>query len=188
MTDLKQDSEELLVRRCRSGEPAAQRELYDRYAGRLLGLCMRYVADRSVAEDLLHDGFLKIFGAFGRFEWRGAGSLRAWMERITVNVVLEYLRSRKRAGIVVSDDRLPDEGAEPDESDVEQVPSAVLQRFIAELPDGYRTVFNLYCIEGFSHREIAAVLGINEKSSSSQLFRAKTILARKIKEYINKVY
>lgn len=179
--------EQKLAEGCRNGEGAARRELYDRYAGRLMSLCLRYAGDRAVAEDLLHDAFLKIYGAFGRFTYRGPGSLRAWMERITVNVALEWLRSRARANLRRLDEGRPlpdEEEPEPDASQVATVPREVLMRFLSELPEGYRAVFNLYCIEEYSHREIAQMLGIREKSSSSQLFRARAMLARKVREYL----
>ena len=182
-----QMEEQILAEGCRKGDNAARRELYDRYAARLLAICVRYVGDRATAEDLMHDAFLKIYGAFDRFTFRGAGSLRAWIERITVNVALEWLRNRNRIGMVELDEgraaaSLAD--SEPDPAQVARVPREVLMRFVAELPDGYRAVFNLYCIEGLPHREIARLLGINEKSSSSQLFRARSLLARKIKAYL----
>ena len=139
----------------------------------------------AVRLGLLHDAFLKIYGAFSKFEYRGAGSLRAWMERVTVNVALEWLRTRNRLGCVELDEgraaSLPDE---PSAEEASRVPRDVLMRFVSELPDGYRAVFNLYCIEEYSHREIAQMLGINEKSSSSQLFRARTLLARRIRDYL----
>ena len=170
--------EQILAEGCRKGDNAARRELYDRYAGRLLAVCLRYSGDRSTAEDLMHDAFLKIYGAFDRFSYRGPGSLRAWMERITVNVALEWLRSRNKLSMTVLDDgrQLPDI-PEPDPSEVARIPRDVLMGFVSELPDGYRTVFNLYCIEGYSHRD-------NEKSSSSQLFRARALLARRIGAYM----
>ena len=99
-----QMEERTLAEGCRNGDGAAQRELYDRYAGRLLAVCLRYAGDRATAEDLLHDAFLKIYGAFSKFEYRGAGSLRAWMERVTVNVALEWLRTRNRLGCVELDE------------------------------------------------------------------------------------
>ena len=180
-----QMEERTLAEGCRNGDGAAQRELYDRYAGRLLAVCLRYAGDRATAEDLLHDAFLKIYGAFSKIEYRGAGSLRAWMERVTVNVALEWLRTRNRLGCVELDEgraaALPDE---PSAEEASRVPRDVLMRFVSELPDGYRAVFNLYCIEEYSHREIAQMLGINEKSSSSQLFRARTLLARRIRDYL----
>ena len=152
----------------------------------MLAICLRYAGDRATAEDLLHDSFLKIFGVIGRFEWRGEGSLRAWIERVTVNVALEYLRSRKRLGFTLSTERLPDRAEEPSADEVERIPREVLARLVAELPDGYRTVFNLYCIEELSHKEIAARLGISERTSSSQLFRARAMLARRIRSYMEK--
>lgn len=107
------------------------------------------------------------------------------MERVTVNVALEWLRTRNRLGCVELDEgratALPDE---PSAEEASRVPRDVLMRFVSELPDGYRAVFNLYCIEEYSHREIAQMLGINEKSSSSQLFRARTLLARRIRDYL----
>ena len=180
-----QMEERTLAEGCRNGDGAAQRELYDRYAGRLLAVCLRYAGDRATAEDLLHDAFLKIYGAFSKFEYRGAGSLRAWMERVTVNVALEWLRSRNKLSMTALDEgrQLPDI-PEPDPSELARLPRDVLMGFVSELPDGYRTVFNLYCIEGYSHRDIAQMLGINEKSSSSQLFRARTLLARRIRDYL----
>lgn len=177
--------ERILAEGCRKGENAARRELYDRYAGRLMAICLRYAGDRAAAEDLLHDAFLKIYGVFDRFSYRGPGSLRAWIERVTVNVALEWLRARSRVDIRTLDEgrALPLE-SEPEAASVAAVPREVLMRFIGELPDGYRTVFNLYCMEEYSHREIALMLGINEKSSSSQLFRARAMLARKVKAYM----
>ena len=88
--------ERILAERCKAGDNDARRELYTRFGGRLLGICLRYVGDRATAEDLLHDCFIKVFAAIDRFSWRGEGSLRAWMERIAVNVSLEALRRRRR--------------------------------------------------------------------------------------------
>jgi len=175
-----------LAERCRSGELAACRELYDRYAGRLMSVCLRYAGDRVAAEDLLHDAFLKIYGNLDRFSYRGPGSLRAWMERVTVNLAIEWLRARKRMVFRPFDeirDLSGETDPEPDAAAAAALSPEILMRFVGELPDGYRTVFNLYCIEGYSHREIAGMLGINEKSSSSQLFRARRMLGRKIREY-----
>ena len=176
--------ERILAERCKAGDNDARRELYTRFGGRLLGICLRYVGDRATAEDLLHDCFIKGFAAIDRFSWRGEGSLRAWMERIAVNVSLEALRQKRRLHYPTTVDRLPERYEEPTSDEMERLPYDDLKRLIAELPDGYRTVFNLYCIEELSHREIAERLGISEKTSSSQLFRAKALLARRIKEYV----
>lgn len=182
--------EQELSRRCAAGDNAARELLYEQFSGRLFSICLRYMGDPPAAEDLLHDVFLKIFDSFGKFTWRGNGSLRAWMERVTVNAALEYLRKNPPAGRPVPlDGRTEPAGEmllqeEPGGDEVDALPPEVLMRFIAELPYGYRTVFNLYVFENKSHREIAAVLGINEKSSSSQLLRAKRMLAGKIKAYV----
>ena len=157
-----QMEEQILAEGCRKGDDMARKELYDRYAGRLLSICMRYAGDRATAEDL-----------------------RAWIERITVNVALEWIRSRSKLGSVTLDEgKAAAEVAEPDVAEMARVPREVLMRFIGELPEGYRAVFNLYCIEEYSHRDIARMLGINEKSSSSQLFRARAMLARRIRAYL----
>ncbi len=180
-------SEQSLIERVKRRERVAQRELYDLYAGRLLSASLRYVTRRDVAEDLLHDSFIKIFKSIDSFTYRGDGSLRAWMERITINTALEWLRQQNRLDVVsYNDDYMPTmiDVAEPTAEDVDQIPQSEVLRLIAELPDGYRTVFNLFTIEGYSHREIAHELGINEKSSSSQLLRAKRLLSTKINEYI----
>lgn len=177
--------EQILAEGCRKGEDTARRELYDRFAGRLLGICLRYTGERAAAEDLMHDAFIKIYGAFDRFSYRGPGSLRAWIERITINIALEWIRARnKRNMVLIDEERIVSDVAEPDQGEITRIPQETLMSMVGELPDGYRTVFNLFCIEGYSHRDIAEMLGINEKSSSSQLFRAKTLLARKIKAYL----
>lgn len=177
--------EQQLAEQCRLGNNAARRELYERYAGRMLALCIRYTGNREEAEDLLHDGFLKLFSSFDKFVWRGEGSLRAWMERVMVNVVLEHLRRNDVLRQSAALDDMPLEAYdEPSPEACDTIPVQVLMRFISELPAGYRTVFNLYVMEGKSHKEIASLLGINEKSSASQLARAKAALAEKVKGWM----
>ena len=178
--------EQHIVNGCRAGEEGARRELYELFAGRLYSICRRYVADGTVARDILQDAFVRIFTSFDKFDWRGEGSLKAWVERITVNMALEHLRKSSRIAISSGEELLLKQYEDPavEAENVRAVPNEVLMRFIAELPDGYRTVFNLFCIEDYSHREIAGMLGINEKSSSSQLSRAKAILAAKITDYL----
>lgn len=127
---------------------------------------------------------IKIFSSFDKFTWRGEGSLRAWMERVMVNTALQYLRKSDVISQSTPLEEVPEDYEEPDASAVEMIPQAVLMRFIEELPAGYRTVFNLYTFEEKSHKEIAQLLGINEKSSASQLFRAKSVLAKRVKEWI----
>ena len=176
--------EQELAGRCRQGDNLARKELYERYAGRMLSVCLRYTGDRETAEDLMHDCFLKLFDSFDKFTWRGDGSLRAWMERVMVNTALQYLRKNDVINQSEALGNIPETYEEPDVSTVETIPQKVLMQFISELPAGYRTVFNLYIFEEKSHREIARMLGINEKSSASQLTRAKAALATKVKEWM----
>lgn len=173
-----------LAERCRQGDNLARKELYERYAGRLLAVCMRYVAIRETAEDLLHDGFLHIFNQFDKFTWRGEGSLRAWLERVMINTVLQYLRKNDVMKQAAEIDAMPELYEAPDEQAVEQIPEKVLMQIIGELPVGYRTVFNLFVMEEKSHKEIAELLGINEKSSASQLVRAKAAIAAKVNKWL----
>ena len=146
---------------CRRGDNKARRELYERYAGRMLALCQRYVGSREEAEDLLHDGFLKLYSSFDKFTWRGEGSLRAWIERVMTNIALQYLRRTDVLSQSAALDTLPLESYdEPEAETAEQIPQRVLLKFVSELPAGYRTVFNLYVFENKSHKEIAQMLSI----------------------------
>lgn len=178
--------EQELAKRCREGDSPARQELYERYAGRMLGVCFRYAGDRDTAQDLLHDGFLKIFSSMDKFTWRGEGSLRAWMERVMVNSALQQLRKNDVMNQSTPLEELPEVYEKPDSDSIDLIPRDVLMRFIRELPTGYRTVFNLYVFEEKPHKEIARLLGINEKSSASQLTRAKAALAAKVREWISK--
>ncbi len=176
--------DEILVEKLKGGDRGAQQELYNLYAATLMAIAMRYLGERSTAEDMLHDAFIKIFHSIGRFKYRGEGSLKAWMCRIMVNISLEYLRQNRNKTLSLDSMSGNQEPQAEAEIEASRVPQKILLQFVAELPPGYRTVFNLFCIEGYSHREIARELNINEKSSSSQLLRAKRILADKIKSYI----
>lgn len=179
-------SETELAERCRQGDRAAFQQLYEQYAGWLMAVCVRYAGEREAARDILHDGFLKVFRSFSLFSYRGEGSLRAWLTRIMVNESLEFLREKERQDRTVLMEELPDTIPDTEECEWERIPQARLMRFIEELPTGYRTVFNLYVMEGKSHKEIAGLLGITERTSSSQLYRAKAQLIKKINEYIEK--
>lgn len=178
---LQRFSEIELAEYCRQGNNAARKQLYEQYANLLMTICIRYCSDRELAQDVLHDGFLKIFRSFDKFHYKGEGSLKAWLSRIMVNEALEALRKRN-----LSNEQSLDELADDieDEEDFERIPQSVLMGFIKELPDGYRTVFNLYVFEEKSHKEIAKILGITEHTSSSQFFRAKKWLMNKISDYL----
>lgn len=148
----------------------------------MLAVCYRYVGDIDEAHDVLHDAFIKIFS---NFTFRGECSLATWMTRVMMTQSIDYLRRKQRFNqLIVSDDHLPDvvDEAEAAESG-SQLSEEILMQFVAELPDGCRTVFNLYVFEEKSHKEIARLLHIKEHSSTSQLHMAKSLLAKRIKEY-----
>ena len=176
-------SEEELSLQCQRGDMQARRTLYERYGGGLMAICLRYIGDRETAEDVLHDGFLRIFQSIKQFSYQGEGSLKAWLSRVMVNEALGYLRKKNvqlQQEVLMTE--IPDV-PDTDDSDLNDIPRSVLMKFISELPDGYRTVFNLYVFEEKSHKEIGSLLGITEHTSSSQFYRAKSLLIKKINEY-----
>lgn len=173
-------SERELLEWVRSKDPAGQRCFYERYAGYLTAVCARYIGDRSQLKDVLQESFIQIFSHLDGFDFRGEGSVRAWVRRIVVNHALKALRG---SGRLVFVDDVPD-APEEEPSALPNVPAAVVQEMICALPDGYRTVFNLFVFEKKSHREIAELLGIKEDSSASQFFRARALLAKNIKQYM----
>lgn len=171
-----------LIKDCRAGKDSARKELYTLYSKRMLAVCYRYTGDMDAAHDVLHDGFIKIFT---NFSFRGESSLGTWVNRVMVTQALDYLRRQKRfSQLVIHEEQLPDI---PDIADGSGSPISEEQllAFVAQLPDGCRTVFNLYVFEEKSHREIGEMLHIKEHSSTSQLHRAKFLLAKRIKEYRN---
>ena len=173
-------SELELLKLVRSGDSSGMRLFYERYVGYLTAVCSRYVVDRSDVKDILQEAFIKIFKGLESFEYRGEGSVRAWASRIVVNDSLKSLKAASRLTFV---DDLPDI-PEDDAPSFPELPPAVVQEMIKALPDGYRTVFNLFVFEKKSHREIASLLGIKEDSSASQFFRARAMLAKKIKAHL----
>lgn len=202
-------SELELIRKARRQDTVAIKALYDAYVQYLVAVCKSYIASDDDVKDVLQESFLKIFSSLDKFEWRGEGSLKPWMRRIVVNEALMFLRRRSKQATESLDEALgygngagethgarnvPGAGtpldlaaeSEDDNPDVGAVPMSVLLGMIRDLPDGYRTVFNLYVFEEKSHREIAAILGIGENTSYSQFSRAKSLLAKKIKEYKKK--
>lgn len=140
-------SEEELSLQCQRGDMQARRTLYERYGGGLMAICLRYIGDRETAEDVLHDGFLRIFQSIKQFSYQGEGSLKAWLSRVMVNEALGYLRKKNvqlQQEVLMTE--IPDV-PDTDDSDLNDIPRSVLMKFIFELPDGYRTVFNLYVFE-----------------------------------------
>ncbi|MDR2811099.1 MAG: sigma-70 family RNA polymerase sigma factor [Tannerellaceae bacterium] len=177
-------NEQQLIESCKKGSRLAQKELYDMYSRKMMGVCLRYVNDRETAKDILQDGFVKIFTAMDTYT--GVGSFEGWMRKIFVNCALEYLRKSDVLRGAVELGKTTEMLA-PDYSVIAEMSARELMGIVQELPSGFRTVFNLFAIEGFSHKEISEMLGITESTSRSQYTRAKQLLQRKIKElhYMN---
>lgn len=181
MVSIETDNEEQLLNLVKQGDPMAMRTVYATYVRYLAAVCSRYIINDEDVKDVLQDSFLKIFSSITSFEYRGKGSLKGWITRITVNETLKFLQKNNRFEFVEISEQEYDK---PDEEpDVDALPSSVLFQLIRELPDGYRTIFNLYVIENKSHKEIAKLLDIKESTSASQLHRAKSLLATKIRRY-----
>ena len=166
-------TEEAILKGCLQNDPAAQRELYNRYSPKMLSVCYRFAHNREDAEDMLQEGFIKIFSQMHTFGNRGA--FEGWIRRIIVHTCINILKKNKKFNESV--DIIHATGAMVRE---ESVPSIVQAKQIVEcirmLPIGYRTVLNLYALEGYSHREIGIMLDIEESTSRSQYTRAKAML------------
>lgn len=175
------DSEKELLKDIKTNNRQALHRLYDRYAGYAMAIARRYCPEQDDANDVVQDSFVKILTSIQRFEYRGEGSLKGWILRIVANESISFLKQKAKMTFV---DSFPD-CLEDEEPDVGVVPPKVLNRLIGELPDGYRLVLNMFVFEQKSHKEIAQLLGIKEVTSASQYLRAKKLLARKIKDYLN---
>jgi RNA polymerase sigma-70 factor (ECF subfamily) len=166
-------TEEALLQGCLQNKPAAQKELYERYSPKMLAVCYRYGHNREDAEDMLQEGFIKVFTQMHSFENRGA--LEGWIRRIIVHTCINILKKNKKFNESV--DLIHANSLQVRE---ESIPSIMQAKEVVEsirlLPIGYRTVLNLYAIEGFSHREISEMLDIEESTSRSQYTRAKAML------------
>lgn len=178
----------LLIKLCESRDKNAQKELYQRYAPKMMGVCLRYCSNRDTAQDLLHDGFLKAFTHIGSYT--GKGSLEGWLRKIFVNLAIEnYRQEKKKSTMLTSLDNIEsDVFTQSGDDDVYmgEIPPQKLVELIQELPTGYKTVFNLFVFEDMSHKEIGMLLGINETASRSQYHRARHFLRKKIESILEK--
>jgi len=174
--------EEQLIAGCKEGKPWAQKEIFERYSGVMLSVCVRYVTDRETARDILQDGFIKLYTKIDTFS--GSGSFAGWIRRIFVTTSLEYLRQNDALKHCASIEEYGNSIPDNDATVLDKISADDLMECIAKLPDGYRTVFNLYAIEGYSHPEIAEMLGINESTSRSQFMRARKILQTNVHSLI----
>ncbi|RUA12131.1 MAG: RNA polymerase subunit sigma-70 [Flavobacteriia bacterium] len=163
-----------LIQKCKRRDIKAQSEIYHLFAGKMFGLCLKYSRNKQEAEDNLQDAFITIFDKIDQFKFKG--SFEGWMKRIVINTVLQTYRQKNVLNLVEND--LPDEvDVEVDEEDISL---DYLLKIIQELPERYRMVFNLYVLDGYSHKEISDLLGIAEGTSKSNLSRARLILKEKI--------
>lgn len=171
-----------LIEACRKCDRTAQKALYERMAPKMLSVCRRYVRDRMEAEDILVVSFTRVFERIHQF--KGDGSFEGWVRRIVVNESLTYLRRNKALYLETDLETAERETASTVlETDLE---AEDLMKLVQELPAGYRMVFNLYAIDGFSHKEIAEQIGITESTSKSQLSRARTHLQARIQQLENR--
>lgn len=176
--------ERQLISECLKGKPSAQRELYDRYAPKMFGVCLRYAKNFHLAEDLLQEGFVRVFRYLDKY--RELGSFEGWMRRIFINISIEHFRKQNLlypVGDVNERDTAP-----VDNDAMNNMAVKDLLKLVSELSNGYRMVFNMYVIEGFNHKEIGEMLGISEGTSKSQLARARAILKTRVTELYNDKY
>ncbi len=164
-----------LIREAKKGSAAAQKCLFDQLSGKMLVLCTRYVKNPEAAEEILLDGWYKFFRGLPSFTYEGDAALYAWLKKIMINECLMHLR-RKKAFFMVAESAA--EQAVEQEDALDRLSATEIFQLIVRLPEGYRTVFNLYCLEGWNHKEISGQLGITEGTSRSQLNKARTLLQK----------
>ena len=172
-------TEQKAIEGCKKQDRISQKYLFDAYSEAMLMVCLRYVKNLADAEELMLNGFYNFYKSIDRFIYSGQGAIGAWLKKIMVNECLMFLR---KSGIL----KIADEGfavdAITDDALSEKMNADDIFKIIITLPDGYRTVFNLFVIEGYSHKEIAAMLGITEGTSKSQLSKAKETLQKLVKQ------
>lgn len=171
-----------LIESCKKGNRVAQKVLYDSLASHMFPVCIRYVGDRALAEDILQEGFITLFTRLDSY--KGEGSFEGWARRIFVTTALMYLR--KKDALKMSDELETARGMKTEiTGQIENIGYKELMDLVMSLPTGFRTVFNMYAVEGYSHKEIAETLGISEVTSRTQYSRARALLQARIKEREN---
>ena len=175
-------SETDIIRGCLRGSAQFQRALYERFAGKMYAVCLRYARTPADAADILQEGFLKVYSKLDQFQFQG--SFEGWIRRIMVNTALRTYQKQRFDNETSGYERLPDAPVDPDA--IASLSEAELLQIIARLPEGYRVVFNLVAIEGYSHAEVAETLGIQESTSRSQLTKARRWLCEQV-EALHKI-
>ena len=176
------DADQIIIEDCKKGKRDAQNKLYKKFAPSLLSLCMRYARNREEAEDVLQEGFIKVF--LNIMNFRGEGSFEGWMKRIMVNTAITHnkqtLKHHFHADISEIEETHLVEEEEKTEENIVKIPTGKLLEMIQQLPVGYNTVFNLYVFENYTHKEIADLLGVSVNTSKSQLSKARKHLTSRI--------
>lgn len=168
-----------LVKECVNGNPRAQRALFERFAPKMMTVCLRYAKDTEQAEDVMQDGFVKVFTKLGDFKLEG--SLEGWIRRVMVNTALDQIRKNGRLLGDISTDDVAYK-LETNDPIAETLMAEDLMKLVMAMPEGYKVVFNMFAIEGYSHAEIADTLGITESTSKSQYSRARAYLRERIEK------
>lgn len=171
-------TEQKAIDGCMRQDRISQKFLFDAYSDAMLVVCVRYVKNLADAEELMLNGFFSFFKSIDRFRYMGRGSLVAWLKKIMVNECLMFLR-KKGSLQLVEEHHAADASTD---NGIAGISAGEILKMVTSLPDGYRTVFNLYAIEGYSHKEIADMLGISEGTSKSQLSKARAILQQVIRQ------
>jgi len=171
-------TEKELIKACLSQDRLAQRDIFNMYAGKMMAVCLRYARHRLEAEDILQDAFVKVFTHLSEFEY--TGSFEGWVRRIIINTAIKNNQKKSFSHEEIGLEHIKEDSAGPEVFSV--LSEEELIKLVSSLPDGYRMVFNLYAIEGFSHKEIGELLNIEESTSRSQLVKARRILQEKVHE------
>ena len=181
---IKLEREQDIVQRVAKGDRKATRALYGDTICRMTSVCSRYVTDPDAVNDVLQDSYMSIFTTINKFQYKGEGSLLAWMTRIVVHKSVDWVKREMRRGAVELPGDIP-EVIDDDTADDCDLSADTIHSIIRQMPAGYRAVFNMYVLDGMSHKQIAAELGIAENSSASQLARAKAWLKNEVKKYLS---
>jgi RNA polymerase sigma-70 factor (ECF subfamily) len=176
------EKEHKIIKKCLKGNTRAQRMLFDAHKTKWFMICLRYAHDKSEAEDMLQEGLISVFNNLKQFDANKA-SFSVWSNKVIVNAALQFLRKWKKLNFNQSIDDYEDRLSYPEDV-FGKLGAKELTTMVQNLPDGYRTVFNLYVIDGYKHREIAEILNISENTSKSQLLKAKKMLRYQLEEVL----
>lgn len=171
-------TEKELIKACLSGDRMAQRDIFNIYAGKMMAVCLRYTRHRLEAEDIFQDAFVKVFTHLHEFE--GGGAFEGWIRKIMINTAIKNNRKKSVTNEDIGLEHVKEDCAGPEVFGT--LSEEELIKLVSSLPDGYRIIFNLFAIEGYTHREISELLNIEESTSRSQLAKARKILQEKVQE------